>query len=404
MSSVRSRVFTSAVFFCHAALFAAWTPHIPGIKSALRLGDAALGVALLGAPAGSVVAMFVAGAAVSRFGSAATVRLTLVGYVLSPLALGAGAGATPEGLFAVLVVWGAFQGSLDVAMNSHAAGVERAYGRPIFTSFHAYWSLGGVAGAALGATAVAAGVGMPAQFLVMGTLVAAVLLPASRWAAATDVEDEDGMTRSRRIARPTRPLLVLGTLAFCALLCEGSVADWSAVLMRDSLGAAAGVAGLGYACYSVGMLASRAGGDRLVRWGGPTWAIRCGTAVSGVALLVGLAVGVPVVALAALAVFGLGLGVVTPSILGASSRIPGQPGGPALAAVTAFGWAGFVCGPPLIGMLSGFVGLRAAMGVVVLLCGVVCVAAGSARIQPVAGREASSGPARPTPAGGPRRR
>jgi MFS family permease len=124
----QAQIATSTVFFVHAVLFASWTPHIPAIKTALGLSDASLGVALLGAPIGSVGVMLAAGALVSRWGSAAVMRVTLAGYTVVPFSLGLVDSVIS--LFAALGCWGMFYGSLDVAMNAQATSIERKYSIP----------------------------------------------------------------------------------------------------------------------------------------------------------------------------------------------------------------------------------------------------------------------------------
>ncbi|HEX4245993.1 MAG TPA: hypothetical protein VHY77_10525, partial [Acidimicrobiales bacterium] len=160
-----TRTATVAVFFTHGLLFASWTAHIPQVKNHLGLTDGTLGLALLGAPAGSVSAMLVTARLLPRFGSKAMVRASLIGYGAAGLTVGF-AGSLP-GLFAVLFVWGAFQGALDVSMNTQAVAIERSQLRPLMSGFHGSWSLGTFAGAGIGVTGVAIGVSLTIQLLVL---------------------------------------------------------------------------------------------------------------------------------------------------------------------------------------------------------------------------------------------
>ena len=370
-----ARLATSAVFFVHAVLFASWTPHIPAIKTALGLSDASLGVALLGVPVGAVGAMLAAGALVSRWGSAAVMRVTLRGYVVAPVSLGLADSSIS--LFAVLACWGMFYGSLDVAMNAHAGSVERKYGRSIFASFHACWSLGAFIGTGLGSASVALGISLPWHMLGLGLLIGAVTLPLTRWALPAHAEPTgEPATGGRRLARPTPVLIGLGLIVFCGLLCEGAAADWTAVYLRDSLSVAGGLAGLGYAAFTGAMFIGRLTGDRLISRFGPRNAVRAGTALAGLALAAGLALNQPTTAIAGFALLGVGLSLVVPSVFSASTHLPDTPPGPALALTTTFGWLGFLCGPPVIGLLASKLTLPVSLGLVAVLCLVVTVLAG----------------------------
>ena len=152
------RAATLAIFVSHGLLFASWTAHIPQIKDHLGLSDGALGFALLGAPLGSVTAMLIVAHLLPRLGSRRMVQITLLGYCLAgPLV---GLAGSFVALFAALFAWGAFQGSLDVSMNTQAVTVELAAGRPLMSGFHASWSIGAFAGAGIGALGVAAGVSL----------------------------------------------------------------------------------------------------------------------------------------------------------------------------------------------------------------------------------------------------
>ena len=190
------------------------------------------------------------------------VLISVVGYAaLGPLV---GLAASVPALFAALAAWGAFQGMLDVSMNTQAVAVERRAERPLMNGFHAWWSVGAFGGAAVGAAAVGAGVGLTPQLLGLG----AVALLAT--VATAPAMLPDAAARTEPAARPARRRLrlspaaaLLGVIALASMLCEGAAADWSSVYLRDSLGTGAGVAGLGYAAFALAMVVVRVVGDRL---------------------------------------------------------------------------------------------------------------------------------------------
>ena len=128
-----------AVFFTQGLLFASWTAHIPQVKAHLDLTDGSLGLALLGAPLGAVSAMLVSAHLLPRFGSRRMVQTSLFGYCVSGPFVGV-AGSLPA-LFAALYAWGAFQGAVDVSMNTQAISVEQARGSPLMSGLHGCWSI-----------------------------------------------------------------------------------------------------------------------------------------------------------------------------------------------------------------------------------------------------------------------
>lgn len=145
----------TAAFMTQGLLFASWAAHIPILKARLGLSDADLGTALLGAPAGSVVGLTIAGWLLPRIGSRLMVQIVLVGYCTFGILVGLSRSLPMLAL--TLGLWGACQGALGVAMNTQAVSVGRALGRPIMASLHGSWSIGAFTGAGVGALAVAGG-------------------------------------------------------------------------------------------------------------------------------------------------------------------------------------------------------------------------------------------------------
>jgi fucose permease len=188
-----------------------------------------------------------------------------------------------------------------------------------------------------------------------------------------------GASRAPVFAWPPRGLLGLGGLTFCALLAEGAMGDWSAVYLHDALGATRAFAGTGFAAFSLTMAAGRFGGDRLVARLGPAGLLRVSGGLAAVGLVAALAIGHPVVGVAGFALVGFGLANSVPVLFRVAGRMPGVPAGTALAAVATTGYAGFLAGPPAIGLVAESVGLPAALGLVVLACAFIGLEAGRLR-------------------------
>jgi MFS family permease len=382
----RARGAVTAIFLLNGLVYGSWAARIPAIRDRLGLSDGELGIALACIPIGSILAMPLAGALAARTGSR---RATRVAFALM-CAVTAIAALAPSlvALGALLLVFGMGMGSLDVGMNVHGVTVEREYGRPIFSGFHAAFSFGGLAGAALGALAAHAGLDVRVHLALVGVLCATVGLTWSRRflpGSADAVAEHDPI-----FVRPPRNLWALGALAFACLLIEGASADWSGVYIKDELGAGAGFAALGFTAFSVTMTLGRLFGDGLVVRFGSVRLVRLGGLVAGVGFGTALAVSAPAAALVGFACLGAGMSSVIPIVFRAAGQVPGIASSVSLSAVSSIGYLGFVAGPPAIGGIAELVGLPSALAVLVLLAALV---AALARTTAPAGAAADAGPA-----------
>jgi MFS family permease len=376
MRPSRARAAVTSLFLAHGALFGTWVARIPAVQDELELGEGELGVALLFITLGAVLSMPVAGWIVAHEGSRVTARLAIVVFaaLLPVVAL------APDLvlLSLALLLFGAAAGALDIAMNAHGVEVERRYGRPILSSFHAGWSFGGLVGAGVGALAAWAGVGLLPHFAVVGVAVGGAGLLASGGLLAAGADRPDSPPR---LGRPPRRLLALAFLAFCGLFAEGAAADWSAVYLAGPLDAGAGLAALGFAAFSVAMAGFRLLGDTLTTRWGPVALMRRGALLAGGGLAAALLIGHPAAALAGFTCMGAGLAAVVPVAFRAAGSLPGVPAGAGIAALTSVGYTAFLVGPPVIGFVAEVAGLPLALGIVVVLLGVL--AALAAEAQPV---------------------
>jgi predicted MFS family arabinose efflux permease len=397
-----SRYAVIVVFFAQGFLFASWTAHIPHVQDHIHLGDTALGLALLGAPVGSVLAMLSAAYLLPRLGSRSMVRVALAGYCAAgPLV---GLTGSLAMLFLALLAWGGFQGALDVSMNTQAISVERRARRVLMPAFHGVWSIGTFAGAACGALAVAIGLSLSDQLLVLGS----VCLFAAGWSTTAMVSDQHPDDRptsagpaKRGLGMLRGPVLVLGVIAAADMLCEGAASDWSAVYLHSSLHTTAAVAAVAYTVYSLAMVAMRLSGNRLLQRFRTERLLPVLAGLATVGFGIALALGQVPATLFGFACLGAGLAVVIPTVFSAAGRLPGINAGTAVALVSAFGWAGFVFGPPLIGEVASLVSLRWALLLLPLLTSLVALFTARAGALRTRGQErvASTGSSRNRPGG-----
>jgi MFS family permease len=365
----------AVVFAANGAMFGNWAVRIPTLKADLDLSDATLGAALLVPAAGALISMPLTGALSARVGSRAATVATGLALFLVPWLLGV-APSLPW-LVPALLLFGLVYGGLDVAMNAQAVTVERAGGRPVMSSFHAAFSGGALVGSLTGALAAAADLPLALHLGLTGAVLLAVsapLFPAMLREVAT------AGPRGPLFAWPRGRLLPLAVIALVVLLAEGAVGDWSAVYLREGLGAAPGTSGLAFTAFSLTMVAGRLAGDRLVAAWGRVRTVRVSALIAtGGAAAVVLLPSVPAVVLG-FAALGVGLACVVPLVFVAAAG-DDPNAGPALAAVSTLGYLGFLLGPPAIGGLAELIGLRAALALLpVLLAGVALLAGRTAPV------------------------
>lgn len=361
-----ARFAVALCFFLAGALFASWVTRIPAVETALGMSHATLGLVLLTSSIGALIAMPLTGACIARFGSRAIAQATVVLYCAS--LPGLALAQSPFQLAIALFILGAFYGGLDVAMNAQAVAVERSYGRPIMGSFHALFSLGGLAGAAVGGLVVEAGISPLRHFtgavLTLGLLTVIWAVPRLLPSQPEAVES----TARSGFRLPPKSLLVIGVIAFCAMMSEGSVADWGAIFLHREIGTDEGTAAGGFAAFSITMALARFFGDHFAARLGTARLVRLGGAIAAAGLALALADGRPAVVLFGFAAMGIGLAPIIPLIFSAAGRTPGMEAGPALAVTTTIGYSGFLLGPPLIGFVAQAYGLRPALGIIVVMC------------------------------------
>ena len=367
-----------------------WNALIPAAKAQAHLSDGTLGIALFAVPVGLVLGAALAGRLVDRAGSAVLVRICGPGMCAAAVTPGL-AGTLPE-LMAALFAVGVCSGTLDVASNAQGVRVEAAYGRPVMTSMHAFYSLGAICGALAGGAFAWAGTGLLPSLAVIGAAGAVTtglagrrLLPGPHPAAGHG-RPATGAAQGRQPRTPPasrrqvrRLVLLLGLLGICALVGEGSAGDWSAVYLRDNLGTSAAVASLGYAAFSLTMTLGRGVGDQLIRRFGVIPVVRaCGIAATA-GLGLALATPSPAVTIAGFTAFGAGLSAVVPQVFLAGGRADPERPGSGLALVVGLGYTGMAAGPAAIGLVASRTGLQLALLIPLALAAWIAVAAPALR-------------------------
>jgi len=365
---------TRAQFFVSGALFATWGVQVPAIKAHYALGERALAIAMLAAGVGAVVALTQAGRLVSRFGPRA---VTLAGGVTAAAAIALMlAFRGYAALLAVMLAYGAAGSLMDVAFNAEASEIERLEARPLMSGFHAMFSLGGMAGAAVGSALYAASVA-PARHLAGAAAAGAAVIVV---AAAAMLRATPGPSLQAPLGRPAGPLLLMGVLAGVGLVSEGAMYDWSVLYLRQEVGADASTAALAYASFSAAMAAGRFAGDAVRARLHAVALLRASGALAAAGMALALLVPQPGMALLGFALVGLGLANVVPVLFSAAAAVPGVAPAHGIATVSALGYLGMMAGPPVIGVIAQDTSL--AWGLVTVVVAAVMLVAGARRALP----------------------
>ena len=364
------RAATAVIFLVHGTIVGSWLAQIPYVQNDLEMSQATVGIVLLSLTAGSLGALVAGGQLVSRLGSLRPTRAASIAFcLLLPVPLLA---PSVGALMASLALFGVAAGLMDVSMNAHAVAVERALGRPVLSSLHAMFSLGGLVGA--GATALSATAGAPPRAHVVVTAVLALVLALVAVRSLGPGEPVAARRGIALLARPSRAALALGGLSLLVLLAEGAMEGWTGLYLDDELGTATSTAAIGYAGFALGMTVGRLVGDRLAERFGAVALLCSGTALAAVSLVAALLAGHPAVAVAGFAAVGLGVANAFPLFVSLAGR-GSEATGPSVSAVAGLGYLGFLVGPPLIGFVAEGLGLPVALGLVAAGLAAVAVAA-----------------------------
>ncbi|MBW8686273.1 MFS transporter [Chitinophaga rhizophila] len=368
-----TRIAVSTLFFLTGLSFSSWASRIPAIQHTLNLSEGELGGMLLALPIGSILSMPLAGILVSRYGSRNVLMLAGSLYVVILPTLGLT--TTAWQLFTCLILFG-FCGNLaNIAVNTQAVLVEATYGRSIMASFHGLWSLGGFTGASIGSGMSALGI-VPYQHFLFIMVLGLILIGVSIRYVATHTPPETG-EKPPLFAMPDKVLMILGIIAFCSMICEGTMFDWSGVYFKKVIEAPEQTAGLGYTAFMSTMAAMRFIADWLTTRFGFKRMLQISGALTAGGLLIAVLLPYFLTAMFGFLLVGAGVSAVVPLVYSAAGRSKTLSPGMALAAVSTIGYLGFLAGPPLIGFVAQATSLRISFSIIALMG--VCIAIMSTR-------------------------
>jgi len=357
------RLAVSLLFLANGFVIGSWAPKIPEFAARLYLDESELGLMIMCFGIGSLMAMPVVGALISKNGSSTVVRLAAV--LLTPCLMFVTIAPSIWTAALSLLLIGGLIGAMDVAMNANAVEVEKRQGRAIMSSCHGFWSLGGVAGAALGGV-------MISLYGVVAHAIAASLLTgltiALAWSrvlvdpphtanpeTGEHASSASGVSMSA-LFKGGAAVWLIGIICLIMMTPEGAVLDWGALYLRQELGANPALSGLAFGAFSAAMALMRFLGDLVRDRFGAVRTFR----VSAILAMAGLGTASmaqsPELAIAGFAVAGLGFANTIPIAFSAAGNLPGLPQGLGISIVTFMGYSGILFAPSVIGFIAEHTG------------------------------------------------
>lgn len=357
----KSRLAVSLIFFVCGFVYSNWSTRLPNIQQLFSLDNSTLGLILLCVALGSLTSMPLTGWLIARQGSRLSTMLSALLFAsvlfLFPFL------TSKWQLATFFYVVGMFTGALDVAMNAQAVSVEKKFSKPMMSSFHAIFSIGMMLGALSGSFFIQFSINT--HFLLVSAGCLALILCCLPF-LITDPErphQEGGL----KFMIPNQAMLILGVIAFCAMLGEGAMADWSTNYLKNVLNTNDTIAPLGLSAFSAAMTIGRLGGDKLrERWSDPQL-IFANSLLATIGLILTLLLPSVWIVIVGMFLVGAGLSTIIPIIYSTAGHDQALPNGVGLAIVSTLGYSGMLFGPPIIGFLADIQGLRNALYFIVVL-------------------------------------
>ena len=356
----RRRVF--AAFFLYAFAMGGIFPRLPEVQRAMGATEGALGLALIGASTGTLVSLSLAGRLLDRVGHRRAL-LALTPAMAACYALASFATA-PWMLFALLVPCGLCIGAVEIIVNLEADRVEHQGERRIMNRAHGFWSIRFFVAGLFGAGLSQAGVSVQQHLLLDALLVlAATVLLLGRFSAAPHRSEISEGHETPHFARPTLAILALVAVTLSAMVLEGAGAEWSAIYMRDVFGSGHFIAGSAVAVGAMMQAITRFFADNFVERFSPVGVARLLLGLLGVGAGAVLLAPSAAIAFAGFALMGVGTSVIFPLAMSAAAQRTDRSAAVNVATLAQTSFVVFLLGPPLLGLVAQYWGIRWSFGI-----------------------------------------
>ncbi|MEN1986732.1 MFS transporter [Paenibacillus hubeiensis] len=356
--------------------FASWVARTPAVRDALNVSTAGMGIIIFALAIGSLTGLLTAGSVIARKGARLVIMISSLMIVIGFVAIGIGASVKVTAIVMVgLFIFGCGFGAAEVGLNMEGSAVEKALNKILLPAFHGFFSVGTLAGAAIGVGAEAIQLPIIVHFSVLALLIAVTLWYCFRYLPeatgkepAQTVGHKGGALKKQLKVWTEKRTLLIGVMVLGMAFAEGSANDWLPLIMVDGYGVSALTGSFIYGLFVAAMTIGRfAGGWILDRYGRVRVLAGCAiSAVLGLVLVIWgqhyilSAMGVVLWGLGASLGFPVGLSAAGDEPEGAAARV---------GAVATSGYIASLVGPPALGFLGEHFGLLNAM--IAVLIGVM---------------------------------
>lgn len=367
------RIAVAAMFFMAGLSFSSWASRIATVQQTLDLSDAALGGVLFALPVGLMCSLPFSGWIITKIGSRNLLVSALIVYSCCLVTLGLAQNTFQ--LIICLMLFGFSSNAVNISVNTQAVAAESLYGRPILASFHGLWSLAGFTGAGIGTFMISKGIIPLYHFTVILAVIVVVTIITTRYLKNDKVANSGPV-----FVMPDNSLIKLGAIAFCSMICEGAMFDWSVIYFKKVVHADVAWVGTGFTAFMFTM----AGGRFIADWFANKFGLKRTMQISGMLTATGLLIAVIFphlyTALIGFLFVGAGVSSVVPMVYSAAGKSKTMSPGVALAAVSTIGFMGFLIGPPMIGFIAGLASLRASFTLIAMMGICVTIVSTKAKI------------------------
>ena len=362
VSRKKARWITAVFFFLSGIISASWASRIPDMQKRLALNDAEWGAVLFALPAGLVVGLPLSSWLVAKYSSRRTMVLASIFFSLMLFVVGMS--YQTWFLVVALFLFGVLRNATNISINTHSLEVQRLYEKPIVATFHGIWSLACFTAAGIGTIMIAYNIGLTTHFLAIAvfTIVAAMIYKNRR-------SDVRSISSERRpfFIKPDRYLFLLGLIAFCSMICEATMFDWSVNYFHQVINANEEAATAGYTSFIITMALGRLAGDKVIGLYGAGNILVINGLIMALGFLLAIAFPYFLPACVGFLLIGLGDSIVVPTVYVFAAKTKKMSPAYAIASVTVVGYAGFLLGPLIVGSVSEWLGMQWAFGLMGLL-------------------------------------
>jgi fucose permease len=369
----RAKNATKIIFLVCGLAISSWAPMVPFVKDKLRINDASLGLLLLFLGAGAIITMPLTGWLIHKTGTRIVITVSAIVIAVSfPIVLWLNNWFEIAGM---LFIFGSGVGSIDIAMNTHGVQVQNMADKPIMSSLHGLFSVGGLCGPIVVGVLIKAGLTPTITAGVISMSLIAITLTQFSSLMDQDTEQEisakstslTGDEGNKKFSLLNGAVLFLGIMCFIAFLSEGAVLDWSAVFLRDNKGVDKAMAGVGYASFSISMATMRLFGDRIISKTEGKHVVIYGSIIAFAGFMLVVFAPWLFAVLIGFVLIGVGAANIVPVFFTAAGRIKNVASSKAVSVIGTMGYAGQLAGPAILGFIAQHFSLPAALFVTGLL-------------------------------------